>query len=54
MSLPTQAEYFIVGGGIHGLATVWRLAERLIEKDENVEGRIVIIDKADRIADCAG
>ena len=50
MSLPTQAEYVIAGAGIHGLSTAWRLAERLIEKGENVEGRIVIIDKANRIA----
>jgi len=50
MSLPSQAEYVIVGAGIHGLSTAWRLAERLTAAGESVEGRIVIVDKADRIA----
>ena len=50
MSLPSQAEYVIVGAGIHGLSTAWRLAERLTAAGESIEGRIVIIDKADRIA----
>ena len=50
MSLPSQAEYVIVGAGIHGLSTAWRLAERLSASGESVEGRIVIIDKADTIA----
>jgi glycine/D-amino acid oxidase-like deaminating enzyme len=50
MSLPSQAEYVIAGAGIHGLSTAWRLAERLTEKGESIDGRIVIIDKADRVA----
>ena len=50
MSLPSQAEYVIVGAGIQGLSTAWRLAERLTASGESVEGRIVIVDKADRIA----
>ena len=50
MSLPSQAEYVIVGAGIHGLSTAWRLAESLTAAGESIEGRIVIIDKADRIA----
>ena len=44
MSLPSQAEYVIVGAGIHGLSTAWRLAERLTAAGESVEGRIVIVD----------
>ncbi len=50
MSLPSQAEYVIAGAGIHGLSTAWRLAERLTADGEGVNGRIVIIDKANRIA----
>ena len=50
MSLPSQAQYVIAGAGIHGLSTAWRLAERLTANGESIDGRIVIIDKADRIA----
>ena len=50
MSLPSQAEYVIAGAGIHGLSTAWRLAERLTADGDGVNGRIVIIDKANRIA----
>ena len=50
MSLPSQAEYVIIGAGIHGLSTAWRLAENLTAAGESIEGRIVIIDKADQIA----
>ena len=50
MSLPSQAEYVIIGAGIHGLSTAWRLAENLTARGESIEGRIVIIDKADTIA----
>jgi len=50
MSLPSHAQYVIAGAGIHGLSTAWRLAERLTANGESVDGRIVIIDKADRIA----
>ena len=27
MSLPTKAKVVIVGGGIHGLSTAWKLSE---------------------------
>ena len=50
MSLPSHAQYVIAGAGIHGLSTAWRLAERLTANGESIDGRIVIIDKADRIA----
>jgi len=50
MSLPNQAEFVIIGAGIHGLSTAWRLAENLTAAGESIEGRIVIIDKADQIA----
>ena len=43
MSLPSQAEYVIAGAGIHGLSTAWRLAQRLTEKAESIDGRIVIL-----------
>ena len=48
MSLPSQAQYVIAGAGIHGLSTAWRLAERLTANGESIDGRIVIVDKADK------
>ena len=28
MSLPTKAKVVIIGGGIHGLSTAWKLSEK--------------------------
>ena len=46
MAFPTHADYLIIGAGIHGLSTAWRLAERLIANGETVEGRVVVLDKS--------
>ncbi len=46
MALPAHAEFLIVGAGIHGLSTAWRLAERLISSGQEVEGRIIVLDKS--------
>ena len=46
MSVPSHVDYVIIGAGIHGISTAWKLAERLIENGEEVEGRIVILDKS--------
>ncbi len=46
MAFPTHADYLIIGAGIHGLSTAWRLAERLSCKGEAVEGRIIVLDKS--------
>ena len=45
MAFPEHADYLIVGAGIHGLSTAWRLAERLMASGENVDGRIVVLEK---------
>ena len=45
MSFPQHVEYLIVGAGIHGLSTAWRLGQRLAEKGESAEGRVVVIAK---------
>ena len=37
MAFPTHADYLIIGAGIHGLSTAWRLAERLSSIGEAVE-----------------
>ncbi|MBE9476770.1 MAG: FAD-binding oxidoreductase, partial [Proteobacteria bacterium] len=40
--------------GIHGLSTAWRLADRLIEKGETVEGRIIVLEKSGIAAGASG
>ncbi|KMW57797.1 putative monomeric sarcosine oxidase [Candidatus Rhodobacter oscarellae] len=54
MAFPEQAKYVIIGAGIHGVSTAWRLAERLIEKGEEVAGQIVILDKTGIAAGASG
>ena len=54
MAFPEHADYLIIGAGIHGLSTAWRLAERLLENGEEVEGRVVVIDKSGIAAGASG
>ena len=46
MSFPNFSEYVIIGAGIHGLSTAWRLAKKLNEVGEDVDGRIVVLEKS--------
>ena len=50
MAFPKHADFVVIGAGIHGLSCAWRLAEKLTEAGENVEGRIVVLDKSGRQA----
>ncbi len=54
MAFPEHADFVIIGAGIHGVSTAWKLAERLKEKGEPVEGRIVILDKTGIAAGASG
>src|SRR5690606_16220505 len=54
MAFPEHVDYVIVGAGIHGMTTAWKLAERLQERGEKVEGRIIILDKAGVAAGASG
>lgn len=54
MAFPEHADYVIVGAGIHGISTAWKLAERLAECGETVEGRIVVLDKSGIAAGASG
>ena len=54
MAFPEHADYVIIGAGIHGMSTAWRLAENLRAKGEAVEGRIVILDKTGIAAGASG
>ena len=46
MTIPSHSKYLIIGAGIHGLSTAWKLAERMQEKGEIIEGAITVIDKS--------
>jgi len=54
MAMPSHVEYLVVGAGIHGLSTAWRLAQRLTEKGETVACRVVVIDKTGIAAGASG
>ena len=54
MAFPDNAEFVIIGAGIHGLSTAWKLAERLIENGEPVDGRIIVLDKTGIAAGASG
>jgi len=54
MALPKHSKYVIVGAGIHGLSTAWRLAEKLTAKGESIDGRVTILDKGGIAAGATG
>ena len=54
MAIPDHVEILIIGAGIHGLSTAWRLAERLAASGQPVEGRIVVLDKSGIAAGASG
>lgn len=54
MSFPQYADYVIIGTGIHGLSSAWRLAERLRDTGESAEGKIVVLDKSGIAAGATG
>ncbi|MEX0317324.1 MAG: NAD(P)/FAD-dependent oxidoreductase [Ruegeria sp.] len=54
MAFPQHVDFLIIGAGIHGISTAWKLAERLKERGEEVEGRIAILDKSGIAAGASG
>ena len=40
MSLPTKAKVVIIGGGIHGLSTAWKLSEKYKNPND-----VVVLEK---------
>ena len=49
MSLPIKAKVVIIGGGIHGLSTAWKLSETYKNP-----GDIVVLEKKDIAAGASG
>ena len=54
MAFPEHRSYVVIGAGVHGLSSAWRLAERMAEAGEEVEDRIVVLDKAGIAAGASG
>ena len=54
MAFPDHVDYVVIGAGVHGLSSAWRLAEAMAEAGEEVEGRIVVLDKAGIAAGASG
>jgi glycine/D-amino acid oxidase-like deaminating enzyme len=54
LALPQHADFVVIGAGIHGLSAAWRLAERLTEAGEPVEGRVIVLDKSGIAAGASG
>lgn len=54
MAFPDAAEFVVIGAGIHGLAAAGRLAERLSSSGREVDGAIVVLDKAGIAAGASG
>ena len=42
MSLPTKAKVVVIGGGIHGLSTAWKLSETYKNPND-----VVVLEKKD-------
>ncbi|WP_425046246.1 NAD(P)/FAD-dependent oxidoreductase [Primorskyibacter sp. S87] len=54
MAFPNHVDFLIIGAGIHGISTAWKLAEQLSARGEEVEGRIAILDKTGIAAGASG
>ena len=54
MAFPTQSKYVIIGAGIHGLSSAWRLAERLKSEGKGSGEDIIILDKTSIAAGASG
>src|SRR5271169_663550 len=54
MAIPSHVKYVIVGAGIHGLSTAWRLAENLRKSGRGSGKDILVIDKTGIAAGASG
>ncbi len=54
MSIPGKSRYVIVGAGIHGLSTAWKLSELLSASGKGSGKDILVIDKSHIAAGASG
>jgi methylglutamate dehydrogenase subunit A len=54
MAIPSHVKYLIVGAGIHGLSTAWRLAENLRKSGRGSGKDILVVDKTAIAAGASG
>ena len=54
MSFPTDARFVVIGAGIHGLSTAWRLAERMQATGKGNGADILVLDKTAIAAGASG
>jgi methylglutamate dehydrogenase subunit A len=46
MTLPPHARYVVIGAGVHGLSTSWRLAKELEARGTGSGADVIVLDKA--------
>ena len=54
MAFPEHSKYVVIGAGIHGFSTAWKLAEKLKESGEGSGEDIVILEKSGIAAGASG
>ncbi|MEE2689579.1 MAG: FAD-binding oxidoreductase [Pseudomonadota bacterium] len=54
MEFPQHVDYVVIGAGIHGLSSAWRLSEHLSKSGEDPADRIVVLDKGGVAAGATG
>ena len=54
MAIPSHVRYVIIGAGIHGLSTAWRLGENLRKSGRGSGKDILVIDKTGIAAGASG
>src|ERR1700690_719730 len=54
MAIPSHVKYLIIGAGIHGLSTAWRLGENLRKSGRGSGKDILVVDKTGIAAGASG
>src|SRR3989337_3779569 len=54
MAVPKRALYVVVGAGIHGLSTAYRLAKELVERGAGAGADVLVLDKSGPGAGASG